>query len=100
MADVIKLDEAQRPDFTEREIDFAKELIGIGLTHLTIIGLVCKQDVASLNHAQVSAGHRLITLCRKDLGFGVMDARRAQSPFTAKAVKDAARALRVRIRIA
>lgn len=100
MPDVLSLSEAPRPDFTEKQIEFAKELIGVGLTHLTIIGLTVGEDVSKLNHAQVSAGHRLINACRQELGYGVMDARRAQSPFTQAAVRSAAKSLRVRVKIA
>lgn len=100
MADVISLSEARRPDFTERQIDFCKELIGVGLTRLTIIGLVVGEDVQSLNHAQVSAGNKLINQCREQLGFGIMDARRAQSPHTQAAVRAAARNLRIKVKIA
>jgi hypothetical protein len=99
-ATVLSMAEAPRPEFTPRQVDFAKDLVGIGLTHLTIIGLVVGEDVAKLNHAQVSAGHRLIAHCRKELGYGVMDARRANSPFTAAAVKAASKNHRVQVRIA
>lgn len=98
--DILNLAEAVKPEFTERQTSFCKELVSIGLTHLTIIGLVLDVDVASLNHAQVAAGNRLIYSCRKELGYGVMDARRAQSPHTISAVKAAARQLRVKVRIA
>lgn len=100
MSDVISLAEAQRPEFTERQREFCKELIGVGLTHLTITGLVVGESVQALNHAQISACKKLISECSREVGFGVMDARRAQSPFTQAAVKAAARNLRVKIKIA
>lgn len=98
--EILSLSEAQRPDFTERQVNFCKELIGIGLTRLTIVGLVCNTDVQKLNHAQINAGQRLIESCRKELGYGIMDARRAQSPWTISAVRSAAKQLSLRIKIA
>lgn len=98
--EILNLSEAERPEFSTRQTDFCKELISIGLTHLTIIGLVIDADVKSLNHAQVSAGQRLISACKKEIGFGVMDARRAASPHTSAAVKASIRTLRVKVRFA
>ncbi len=98
--EIIKLDEAEVPDFTEREEQFAGELIGIGLTKLTIVALTCGKDAAALNPSEVKAGMRLINRKYEELGYGVMDARRAQTPFTAAAVRSAARNLKIRVRIA
>jgi len=100
MADVIKLDEARRPDISDRQVEFCKELIGIGLTRNTIVGLVIGKDVDKLNHAEINVGYKLINQCREELGYGLMDARRAQSPFTIAAVRAAARNQKVKIRIA
>ena len=98
--EVISLNEARRPDFTEKQISFCRDLIGMGLTRLTIVGLVVGQDVAKLDHAQVSSGNRLIDMCRKELGYGIMDARRAQSPYMQSAIAAAARTHRLRVKIA
>lgn len=101
MATIINLAEAQRPDFSEKQEAYAKELIGMGLTRLTIIGTVLQKDVGQLNHAEVSAGMRLIKRASEELGYGVMEARRAHSPFMLAAVKQAARGLGIRgLRIA
>lgn len=98
--EVISLAEATRPSFTDRQVEFCKDLIGVGLTRLTIIGLVVGKDVGQLNHAEVNAGQRLIEACRKELGYGILDARRAQSPHTMAAVNAAAKNHRLKVRIA
>lgn len=98
--EILSLAEAQRPEFTQRQKDFCRELIGMGLTRNTIIGLVCGTDVNKLNHAQIGAGNRLIEKSKDELGYGIMDARRAQSPYMASCVRGAARSLSIRVRIA
>lgn len=98
--EIINLSEATRPEFTKRQRDFAKELIGMGLTHLTIIGLTIGKSVADLNHAEVNSGHALIASCKKELGCGVMDARRASTAFMQESIRAAARRYRLNVRIA
>ena len=83
---VISLVEATRPDYSSQQLSFAKDLIGLGLTRLTIVGLVLGKDVRRLNPAEVGSGQRLIGHLREELGYGVMDARRAQSPYMKQAV--------------
>lgn len=100
MANVINLAEAAKPEFTEREEQFAGELIGMGLTRLTIIALALGKDAASLNPSEVKAGMCMINRHYKVLGHTIMDARRAQSPFMQQAVRAAARGHRIRVKIA
>jgi hypothetical protein len=100
MAEIISFQEAERPDFSEKQIALARELIGMGLTRLTIIGSVLQKDVASLTHAEISAGMRLIVKSSEELGYGVMDSRRANSPFMRDAVRQAAKHCKIRLRIA
>jgi len=97
---VIRMTEAERPRWTEKQRALCADLIGMGLTRLTCVGMILNKSVASLDHAEVSAGHRLITLLRQELGYGIMDARRAATPFMAAAVRDIARRHSVRIRLA
>lgn len=100
MADVISLARAQRPDFTPRQVNFCKDLIGMGLSRLAIAALVLETDVAALNPSQVSAVSRMIQKQYKELGHNIVDARNARSPYMAEAVRAAAGRRRIRIRIA
>jgi len=100
MADVINLERAPRPEFTDRQISFAKKLIGIGLARLTIASLVLGIDSPSLNHAQITSSNRMISKAYKELGYTITDARHGASPQTAAAINACARELRVRVRIA
>jgi len=100
MADVLSLQRASKPEFTVRQIDFAKELIGMGLSRLAIASLVLDTDMGSLNHADIAASARLVQKCYKELGFNITDARNVRSPYMVAAVKQAAKGLRMRVRIA
>ena len=98
--DIIRLDEARKPDFTEKQQKFAADLIGLGLTRLTIISLVLGKSTTDLNHAEVNSGNRLMDQQRKALGYGIMDARRCQSPAMSAAVSQVAKKYRIQIKIA
>jgi hypothetical protein len=100
MADIINLREATKPEFTEVQRNFAGDLIGLGLTRLTIIGLVSGTDVKKLNHAEINSGQRLINELREELGYGIMDARRAQSAPMQALVKSAASRHKLRLKFA
>lgn len=100
MAEILSLERAQRPEFTPRQTDFCKELIGMGLSRIAIAALILNTDAAALNPSQVTAVNRLLTKQYKEVGHNIVDARNAKSPFMADAVRTAARSHRVRVRIA
>lgn len=100
MADIIRLEEAKRPEFTKGQEGFCENLIGMGLTRLSIIALVLGKSTGQLDHAEVGAGQRLIERKMKELGYGVMDARRANTPFMANAVRAAAGKHRLKLKLA
>lgn len=97
---VLSFSEAAKPEFTDRQVEFCDRLIGMGLTRLCIAGLVCNCSVKELDHAEISSANRLISKRKKHLGYGIMDARRVQSPWMIAAVRDAARNMRIRVRVA
>lgn len=100
MAEILSLERAQRPDFSPQQVEFCKELIGMGLARNAIAALVLRTDMAHLNPSQVAATNRLISKQYKELGHNIVDARNAKSPFMVAAVRAAARNTRVRVRIA
>lgn len=97
---VISMEKAARPDVSARQREFCKALIGLGLARLTITSLMLGKDLSRLSHADVSAGHRTISSCIKELGFNIVDARHAQSPAMEALVRTAAKECSIRIRIA
>lgn len=100
MASVINLARAKRPRVTEVQRNFAKELIGLGLARLTITSLMLGKSIESLNHADINLGNGLINKLSKELKYNISDARRAQSPFMAAAVRQIASAQRVKVKFA
>lgn len=97
---VISLETARRPDVNERQRDFCKALIGLGLARLTITSLVLGKDTKGLTHADILAGHRVIGSCIRELGYGIVDARHANSPEMVALVQAAASKVRIKVRIA
>lgn len=97
---VLNFTEAESPKFTPKQEEFCDKLIGMGLTRLTIAGLVLNRDVSNLNYAEVGGCYRLIDRRRDKLGFGVSAARRAGSIFMVHAIREAARSTRIRVRVA
>lgn len=98
--DIIKLDEVEKPEFTKSQEGLCEKLIGMGLTRTSIVAIILGKDTSALNHAEVGTGYRLIERKRKELGYGIADARRAASPWMAAAVQAAAAKHRIRIKIA
>lgn len=97
---VINLERAARPDVSEKQREFCKSLIGLGLARLTIISLVLGKDMGGLTHADIACGMRVINSCIKELGHNILDARRAISPVMSALVRQAAKDCSVRIKIA
>jgi hypothetical protein len=97
---VIKLESASRPDVSEKQREFCKALISLGLARLTITSLVLGKDLERLTHADINAGHRTINSCIKELKFNIVDARQARSPVMEALVRQAASSCRIRVRIA
>lgn len=97
---VISLAKARRPDISESQRNFCKELIGMGLARLSITAIILNKDVARLTSSDINAGHRTINSCIKELGYGLLDARAANTPFMRSAVKGAAERLSFKVRIA
>ncbi len=97
---VINLESASRPDVNERQRDFCKALVLLGLARLTITSLVLGKDTAALTHADINAGHRTINSCIKELGYNIMDARHAKSPIMEALVRQKAKELSIKLRIA
>jgi hypothetical protein len=96
----IRMHQPDATQFTERQRELAKELIAMGLTHGTIVSVVLGKDAAALSVADNKGGKTMLLKLRKELGYGVMDARRAMTPFMAQAVRAAARNNHIRVRIA
>lgn len=97
---IINLEAAVKPDINERQREFCKQLVSLGLARLTITSLVLGKDTSRLTHADINTGHRVINSCIKELGFNIVDARQARSPVIEKLVRQAASSLRIRVRIA
>lgn len=97
---VISLAKARRPDISESQRNFCKELIGMGLSRLTITALMLQKDAAKLTSSDVNAGHRTINKAIRELGFNLLDARNAATPFTRQAVQAAATRLSFKVKIA
>lgn len=96
----IKMHNPDATRFTDRQRELAKELIGMGLTHGAITSIVLGKDAAALSIADTKGGKTMLLKLKKELGYGVMDARRAMTPFMARAVREAARSHHIRVRIA
>jgi hypothetical protein len=97
---VINLAAATRPDVTERQREFAKELIGLGLSRLAITALTLGKDQSALQHADIAVGHNLIHKLYKELGYTISDARNARTPEMQSLVNQAARSHRIKVKIA
>lgn len=100
MTAVINLERASRPDVTEKQREFCKRLIQLGIATLVITSLVLGKDVGKLTHADINVGNRLYDSCCKELGFGVRDARRAITPVMISLIQQAAKDCALRIKIA
>ena len=87
---VISLAKAKRPSISDAQVAFCKELIGMGLSRLAITGLILQKDVARLTSSDINAGMRTINSSIQELGYGILDARNARSPFMQGAIKAAA----------
>jgi methyl coenzyme M reductase subunit C len=87
---VISLEKAKRPAISDAQVAFCKELIGMGLSRLAITGLILQKDVARLTSSDINAGHRTINKSIAELGYSIIDARNARSPFMQGAIKSAA----------
>jgi hypothetical protein len=100
MTTVISLATADRPDVNERQREFCKALVSLGLSRLTITSLVLGKDTKNLTHADINTGHRVINGVIKELGHNIVDARHARSPVMADLVAQQAKHLRIRVKIA
>ncbi len=100
MPAIISMAGAERPRVSDKHRELAKELIGMGLSRLAIIGLVMNKDRASLTHADIGFGHNLINKLHKELQYTITDARNVRSPYMAAAVRTATRNHGIRVRVA
>lgn len=97
---VISLESAIRPEVSERQRNFCKDLIGMGLARSAITALVLGKDRAELTHADLNVGTNTINSCIKELGYNIRDARSGASPYMAKAIREVASRHRIRVKVA
>ena len=97
---VIKMSEAKRADVSERQRDFCKRLIGVGLSRLAITAIMLGKDSEKLTVSDQRAGIRTITSCTEELGYGIRDARNARTKQMVSIVQEIAAESRVRVKIA
>ncbi len=97
---IIKMAEAKRSDVSERQREFCKRLIGVGLSRLAITAIIFGKDAEKLTVSDQRAGIRTIVSCTDELGYGIMDARNARTKQMAKIVHDLASECKVKIKIA
>lgn len=96
---VLQMRSGERPVFSDRQLNLARDLIGLGLQKSTIIAVMLRKDTADLTQAEVTYGNTHLGKLKKELGYGVMDARRAQTPAMQGLVQRAANDHGIRIRL-